>query len=72
MSYCFNYLFKFYVLDIEADWKCTDKNCGFKTSGAAMRKMLAVIQAEVDHIDAVEPGPQSIELREATLKKVNL
>ncbi|XP_011560447.3 SET domain-containing protein SmydA-8 [Plutella xylostella] len=56
-------------LDNEAGWQCTDKNCGFKTSGAAMRKMLAVVQAEVDQLDALEPGPAAIEQREATLKK---
>ncbi|CAH2216174.1 jg3038, partial [Pararge aegeria aegeria] len=54
----------------EASWNCTDKNCGFKTSGAAMRKMLAVVQAEVDQLDALEPGPSAIEMREATLNKV--
>ncbi|KAI8436519.1 hypothetical protein MSG28_010059, partial [Choristoneura fumiferana] len=31
----------------EAAWQCTDKNCGFKTSSAAMRKLLAVVQAEL-------------------------
>ncbi|XP_039756320.1 SET domain-containing protein SmydA-8 [Pararge aegeria] len=56
-------------LDNEASWNCTDKNCGFKTSGAAMRKMLAVVQAEVDQLDALEPGPSAIEMREATLNK---
>lgn len=47
-----------------------DKNCGFKTSGAAMRKMLAVIQSEVDTLDSLEPGPGAIEQREAFLNKV--
>ncbi|XP_073955972.1 SET domain-containing protein SmydA-8-like [Choristoneura fumiferana] len=56
-------------LDSEAAWQCTDKNCGFKTSSAAMRKLLAVVQAEVDQLDALEPGAQAIETREATLKK---
>lgn len=32
--------------------------------------MLSVVQAEVEQLDAIEPGPQAIELREATLKKV--
>ncbi|CAH2044007.1 unnamed protein product, partial [Iphiclides podalirius] len=56
-------------LDNDAQWSCTEKKCGFKTSGAAMRKLLAVVQAEVDQLDLLEPGPQSIEQREATIKK---
>ncbi|CAG4960117.1 unnamed protein product [Parnassius apollo] len=56
-------------LDNDAQWSCTEKSCGFKTSGAAMRKMLAVVQAEVDQLDALEPGPQAIEQREATINK---
>ncbi|XP_063895180.1 SET domain-containing protein SmydA-8 [Helicoverpa armigera] len=56
-------------LDNEAPWSCNDKNCGFKTSGAAMRKMLAVVQAEIDQLDAMEPGPAAIEQREAAIKK---
>ncbi|CAG4991179.1 unnamed protein product [Colias eurytheme] len=56
-------------LDNDAEWNCTDKKCGFKTSGAAMRKMLAVIQAEVDLLDSLEPGPQAIEQREAFINK---
>ncbi|XP_049875857.1 SET domain-containing protein SmydA-8-like [Pectinophora gossypiella] len=55
-------------LDNEATWKCTEKKCEFKTSSAAMRKMLAVVQAEVDQLDALE-GAQAIEVREATLNK---
>ncbi|XP_034834542.1 SET domain-containing protein SmydA-8 [Maniola hyperantus] len=56
-------------LDNDASWSCTDKKCEFKTSGAAMRKMLGVVQAELDQLDALEPGPQAIEMREATLHK---
>ncbi|KOB76050.1 Protein msta, isoform A [Operophtera brumata] len=56
-------------LDNDAQWKCTDKNCEFRTSGAAMRKMLAVAQADLEQLDAIEPGPQAIELREATIQK---
>lgn len=56
--------------DDEAPWTCTEKSCGFKTSGAAMRKMLAVVQAEIDQLDALEPGPAAIEQREATISKV--
>lgn len=56
-------------LDNEAPWTCTDKNCGFKTSGAAMRKMLAVVQSEIDQLDMMEPGPAAIEQREATINK---
>ncbi|XP_063536955.1 SET domain-containing protein SmydA-8 [Cydia strobilella] len=55
-------------LDNESPWQCTGKNCGFQTSSAAMKKMLAVVQAEVDQLDALE-GTQAIEMREATLKK---
>lgn len=51
-------------------WMCSDKNCGFKTSSAAIRKMLAVVQAETEQLDALEPGPAAIEQREATIKKV--
>ncbi|XP_072945140.1 SET domain-containing protein SmydA-8 [Epargyreus clarus] len=56
-------------LDNDAQWNCTDKNCGFKTSGVAMRKMLAVMQAELDQLDAIDPGPQAIEQREAFVNK---
>ncbi|KPJ18660.1 Protein msta, isoform A [Papilio machaon] len=56
-------------LDNDAQWICTEKTCGFKTSGGAMRKMLAVVQAEVDQLDLLEPGPQAIEQREATINK---
>ncbi|XP_045451310.1 SET domain-containing protein SmydA-8 [Melitaea cinxia] len=56
-------------LDNDAEWKCTDKNCGFKTSSVAMRKMLGVVLAELEQLDALDPGPSSLELREATLKK---
>ncbi|KAL0871372.1 hypothetical protein ABMA27_005106 [Loxostege sticticalis] len=56
-------------LDDEAPWKCSEKKCEFKTSSAAMRKMLAVVQAEIDQLDVLEPGPQAIEQREATLNK---
>ncbi|CAH0725580.1 unnamed protein product, partial [Brenthis ino] len=56
-------------LDNDAQWNCTDKNCGFKISGAAMRKMLAVVQAELEQLDAIDSGPASIEMREATINK---
>ncbi|CAK1555747.1 unnamed protein product [Leptosia nina] len=56
-------------LDNDAQWNCTDKGCGFKTSGAAMRKFLSVIQSEVDQLDSLEPGPQAIEQREAFISK---
>ncbi|XP_004931827.1 SET domain-containing protein SmydA-8 [Bombyx mori] len=56
-------------LENEAMWMCSDKNCGFKTSSAAIRKMLAVVQAETEQLDALEPGPAAIEQREATIKK---
>ncbi|XP_059048745.1 SET domain-containing protein SmydA-8 isoform X1 [Achroia grisella] len=56
-------------LDNDAPWMCTESNCEFKTSGAAMQKMLAVVQAEADQLDVLEPGPQAIEQREAFLKK---
>ncbi|XP_038222452.1 SET domain-containing protein SmydA-8 [Zerene cesonia] len=56
-------------LDNDAEWNCTDKKCCFKTSGAAMRKMLSVIQTEVDQLDSIEPGPQAIEQREAFINK---
>ncbi|CAG9788835.1 unnamed protein product [Diatraea saccharalis] len=56
-------------LDGETKWMCTEKQCAFKTSTTAMRKMLAVVQADIDQLDALEPGPQAIEQREATLNK---
>ncbi|KAJ8712451.1 hypothetical protein PYW07_005293 [Mythimna separata] len=56
-------------LDKDTSWTCTDKNCGFKTSNAAMRKMLAVVQAEIDQLELLEPGPGAIEQREATINK---
>lgn len=37
-----------------------------------MRKMLGVVVAELEQLDAMDPGPSSLELREATLKKVNI
>ncbi|KAJ0174527.1 hypothetical protein K1T71_009635 [Dendrolimus kikuchii] len=56
-------------LDNESSWKCTEKNCEFKTSSVAVRKLLGVVQVEIEQLDALEPGPQAIEQREATLKK---
>ncbi|XP_041982350.1 SET domain-containing protein SmydA-8 [Aricia agestis] len=56
-------------LDNDAEWQCTEKNCGFKTSGAAMKKMLSVVQQEIDQVDAIEPGPKAIEMREQLLNK---
>lgn len=32
--------------------------------------MLAVVQSEIEQLDTIEPGPQTIEAREAALKKV--
>lgn len=57
------------ALDNEAIWSCNEKNCGFKTSSAAMRKMLGVVQAEIEQLDVLEPGPTAIEQREATVNK---
>lgn len=37
-----------------------------------MRKMLAVVQAELEQLDAVDPGPATIEMREATINKVGI
>ncbi|KAG6451401.1 hypothetical protein O3G_MSEX007112 [Manduca sexta] len=56
-------------LENEAPWKCSDRSCGFQTSADAMRKILNVVQAEVEQLDALEPGPQAIEQREATIMK---
>ncbi|XP_075980014.1 SET and MYND domain containing, arthropod-specific, member 3 [Anticarsia gemmatalis] len=56
-------------LDNESPWVCNEKNCGFKTSSNAVRKMLAVVQAEIEQLDALEPGPAAIEQREATINK---
>ncbi|XP_068618073.1 SET domain-containing protein SmydA-8 [Battus philenor] len=56
-------------LDNDAQWLCTKKSCGFKTSGGAICKMLAVVQREVDQLDALEPNLQAIEQREATINK---
>ncbi|XP_026746343.1 SET domain-containing protein SmydA-8 [Trichoplusia ni] len=56
-------------LDNDAPWACSEKNCEFRTSGAAMRKMLAVVQAEIEQLDALEPGPAAIEQREAVINK---
>lgn len=56
--------------DDEAPWSCNEKNCGFKTSSSAIRKILAVVQTEIDQLDALEPGPAAIEQREAMINKV--
>ncbi|CAB3230749.1 unnamed protein product [Arctia plantaginis] len=56
-------------LDDEAPWSCNEKNCGFKTSSSAVRKLLAVVQTEIDQLDALEPGPAAIEQREAMINK---
>lgn len=32
--------------------------------------MLSMVQSDIDHLDTIEPGPQTIEAREAVLKKV--
>ncbi|GBP56334.1 SET domain-containing protein SmydA-8, isoform A [Eumeta japonica] len=56
-------------LDSQAAWKCSSTECAFTTSGTAVRKMLSVVQAEIDQLDLLEPGPAAVEQREAALKR---
>lgn len=59
-----------FCLENDAPWSCNERSCGFKTSGNAVRKILDIVQQEIDQLDELEPGPAAIEQREALLKKV--
>lgn len=56
-------------LDPESSWKCT--HCEFSTSGAAVRKVLQIIQADIDAVEAISgaDGADAIEHREAVMRK---
>ncbi|XP_031841457.1 SET domain-containing protein SmydA-8 [Nomia melanderi] len=56
-------------LDPDSSWKCT--HCEFSTSGAAVRKVLQIIQAEVDAVEAISgaDGADAIQERETVMKK---
>lgn len=56
-------------LDAESAWKCT--HCEFSTSGPAIRKVLSVIQAELDAVEAISgaDGADAIHARETLMKK---
>ncbi|CAL7951702.1 unnamed protein product [Xylocopa violacea] len=56
-------------LDLDSSWKCT--HCEFTTSGPAVRKVLRIIQAEVDAVEAISgaDGADAIQERETVIKK---
>lgn len=56
-------------LDSDSTWKCT--HCDFTTSAAAVRKVLQIIQAEVDTVEAISgaAGADAIQERETVMKK---
>lgn len=54
-------------LDVMAQWKCT--HCEFSTSGQAVRKILMIVQNEIDQTEEIAPGAEAIEMREQLLRK---
>ncbi|XP_014482026.1 PREDICTED: protein msta, isoform B [Dinoponera quadriceps] len=56
-------------LDPESTWKCT--HCEFSTKGQAVRKVLGIIQAEVDNAETISgaDGADAIHERENVMKK---
>ncbi|XP_076662822.1 SET domain-containing protein SmydA-8 isoform X1 [Andrena cerasifolii] len=56
-------------LDADSAWKCT--HCEFSTSGQAVRRVLQIIQAEVDAVETISgaDGADAIQERETVLKK---
>ncbi|CAL1674293.1 unnamed protein product [Lasius platythorax] len=56
-------------LDSESTWNCT--HCNFSTNGQAVRKILRIIQAEVDAAEAISgaDGADAIYERETVMKK---
>ena len=56
-------------LDPDSLWKCT--HCEFTTSGPAVRKVLHIIQAEVDAVETISgaDGADAIQEREKVIKK---
>ncbi|XP_048266727.1 SET domain-containing protein SmydA-8 [Bombus terrestris] len=56
-------------LDPDSSWKCT--HCEFTTSGSAVRKVLHIIQAEVDAVETISgaDGADAIQERETVVKK---
>lgn len=56
-------------LDPDSAWKCT--HCDFTTSGSAVRKVLDIIHAEVDAVEAISgaDGADAIQEREAVMRK---
>ncbi|XP_015126926.1 SET domain-containing protein SmydA-8 [Diachasma alloeum] len=56
-------------LDPESTWKCT--HCEFSTSGAAVKKVLQIINSEVEAVEAItgDCGPDAIHQRESIIKK---
>nr|CAD7434803.1 unnamed protein product [Timema monikensis] len=54
-------------LDPEAQWKCS--HCEFSTGGGAVRRVLSVIQAEMDAVEWMPLDEQSVEARERLWRK---
>lgn len=57
------------VADPESVWKCT--HCPFTTGGQAIKRVLSIIQAEVDAAEEITgaEGGDAIGAREAVFKK---
>jgi hypothetical protein len=56
-----------FISDPLAQWKCS--NCEFCTPGSAVKKVLSVIQSDMDQLDYVDTGAEAVENREALLRK---
>lgn len=53
--------------DKNCAWKCS--HCDFTTTSSAIRKVLSVIQAEVDSLQSIEFGPERLEKCEKIFRK---
>lgn len=58
-----------YFSDAESTWKCT--HCDFSTNGKAVKKILRIIQNDVDAAEAISgaDGADAIYERENVMKK---
>lgn len=58
-----------YLSDSKSTWNCT--HCDFSTNGQAVQKILKIIQAEVDTVEAISgaDGADAILERETVMKK---
>ena len=55
------------ISDHLAQWKCT--HCEFCTPGSAVKRVLSVIQSDLDQLDYVDTNAEAVENREALCRK---